>query len=302
MGRARRFDAHGAELPPRRFVDGRFEEAPAGSDARATRADAVAAYAERGGSGSDAGRLLDRAQQDVAILATRGIDAAELPTLLHQLASDPRVRDIDAVLAEINGITADTPDAAHQRADLLNELIEARHQLAALAHNDTLILGEHRTGTKDFNADLRTASGQLTEIKSVRAPVSSAADLTKQMSEGLQKFDSSPEGDYRVVVYGTFDAELRSAQGGLPGGGDTRRRVDDAGLQHTARPDGGGGWRDVRAPVDWFNELLRDLRNMSRLNKPPGAQRVSEVVIRMDGGIARTFRRDASNEWRVVSP
>ncbi len=301
VGRARRFDAHGAELPPRRFVDGRFEEAPAGSDARATRADAVAAYAERGGSGSDAGRLLDRAQQDVAILATRGIDAAELPTLLHQLASDPRVRDIDAVLAEINGITADTTDAAHQRADLLNELVEARHQLAALADNDTLILGEHRTGTGRREADLRTGSGQMTEVKSVRAPVRSSADLSSQISEGLKKFDSSPDGDYRVVVYGIFDAELRSAQG-LPGGGDSRNRVDDAGNLRVERRDGEGGWREVGPRRDWFDRSLRDLRNMTHTYKPPGARRVFEVIIRMDGGISRTFRRDASNEWRVVNP
>ncbi len=63
---------HGAELPPRRFIDGSFEEAPAGTACRATRADGVAADAERGGSGSAAGRLLDRAQH------TEWLDADEL--------------------------------------------------------------------------------------------------------------------------------------------------------------------------------------------------------------------------------
>jgi hypothetical protein len=136
-------------------------------------------------------------------------------------------------------------------------------------------------------------------VKSVRQPVTLAEHLAAQVSAGLEKFDASPPGDYRVVVYATFEPQLISPTG-VPLRGTARQRVDDAGMTHVEIPDGSGGWREPRPPWDFFDPLRMELNNMVSGGSPPGATRATEVVVRMDNGVTRTYRRDANNHWSVV--
>jgi hypothetical protein len=102
-----------------------------------------------------------------------------------------------------------------------------------------------------------------------------------------------------VVVYGTFEPQLLSDQG-MPLRGSARRRVDGAGIVHTERPDGSGGWSPSRPPADFFEEVQTRLQTWARSGSPAGARQVTEVVIRMENGVTRTYRRDANNDWSVT--
>jgi hypothetical protein len=266
----------------------------------ATVAEAVAAYEQHFGNGGEAAAFLHQAQLDAAILQARGIDAGELPTLIRDLAADPRVQALDELVRNINGITHPDPaQAAHQRVDKINELRDARTQLATMAADDLIHLGEHPTGTRDWNADSQTASGRLTEVKSVRAPITRAEALTDQLADGIAAFNDSPAGDYHLVIYAVWAPQLLTDQW-MPGTGSARWRIDATAMTHTEVPDGDGGWRETRAPRDFFQPVLTQLRNMARRGRPAGARRATEVVIRMDNGVTRTFRRDDNNVWSVV--
>ncbi|MCG8417848.1 MAG: DUF4157 domain-containing protein [Proteobacteria bacterium] len=157
---------------------------------------------------------------------------------------------------------------------------------------------------------LQTASGEVSGIqsfltkdgyaatptvKTVRAPVAGPLDVTGQMAEGTGKFaNATGTGPFEVAVYGHFDDALLQGRTLDRAGNVTEKLLPDGTLVKTMKK----GESVTETRTQFWDKLERWLNQGIKRSPvdPPGADKVARIVVRMENGGNKAFKR-VGDKW-----
>ena len=232
---------------------------------------------------------------DVAVMKSRNVkiapaDQQQLIRFMQQMAGEGVVTGLDQWMAYVSAHGGDSQEHAESRQDHMNELWEAARQIVAGARH--VDLSESEIAGTAQTADLKIGDTQI-EVKTVREPIRSAADLTGQLSAGLTKFAGAPDGKYEVSIYGSIDEALFGAGQAKGGKAPSKTVADPKALNITTsrmRADTGAVVKtEVKSLID---ELVAYLNGA-----PAGAAKVGKVSIIMENAGSYQATKGPDGRW-----
>ena len=128
--------------------------------------------------------------------------ASQQQELIDNVAQEAGITGFNGWVAEVA-----TKNNSEQRQDQINELREAiRQYLESRVPVD--VSEKFVPGTVGGHTADLTMTGKQVEVKTVRAPINKAGELSQQIRAGVSKFDSAQFEENEVTVFASYDSKF----------------------------------------------------------------------------------------------